>query len=326
MILVTGGFGFIGSNLVNALCDIDKDVIICDYNKVLNKDYFSSFRKIKACIQPDKILDFIELNNVEIIYHLGAISSTTCDDGNLVWLNNIYYSSRIWQICIAKKIRIIYASSAATYGDGKQGFIDNNNLVQMSKLRPLNLYGWTKLQVDLRNIIMLNNSKVISSQWVGLKFFNVYGHNEFHKQNMQSVILKTYAQIRLNEETKLFKSYNKKYKNGEQKRDFIYVKDCIKVLIWFLENPSKSGIFNVGTGTSRSFIDLVSSVYKEMNRNINIKFIDMPKEIKDKYQYETMADMKNIRSIGYNQKFFSLEEGIKDYISILEGNKLNGIS
>ena len=320
MILVTGGFGFIGSNLVNALCDMGQKVAICDFDKVLNKAYFSNFNKIKILISPYKIESFIRSNKIELIYHLGAISSTTYTDGNMAWLNNVYFTLKIWKICIEKNIKIIYASSAATYGDGSLGFVDSNEITKMIKLKPLNLYGWTKLQVDLRVMFLVNTIKQLPLQWVGLKFFNVYGNNEFHKEDMKSVILKTYYQIKRNEQTKLFKSHNTNYKDGEQKRDFIYVKDCVRVLIWFLKNPSKSGIFNVGTGTSRSFIDLVTSVYKEMNRNINLKFINMPEEIKNKYQYETIADMKNLKSIGYNEKFLSLEEGIKDYIEILERN------
>ena len=326
MILVTGGFGFIGSNLVNALCNIGKQVAICDFSKVLDKKYFYDFTKVKHLISPYKIESFIKSNKIELIYHLGAISSTTFKDGNIVWLNNVYFTSKIWKICVEKNIKIIYASSAATYGDGSQGFVDSNEITKMSKLRPLNLYGWTKLQVDLRVVFLVNTIKPLPIQWVGLKFFNVYGNNEFHKQDMRSVVLKTYCQIKRNEQTTLFKSYNSNYKDGDQKRDFVYIKDCIKVLIWFLENPSKSGIFNVGTGTSRSFIDLITSVYKEMNKNINLKFIDMPEEIRNKYQYETMADMKNLRSIGYNDKFFSLEEGIKDYVKILERNKFDTVS
>ena len=326
MILVTGGFGFIGSNLVNALCKIGEKVVICDYDKLYKKDYFSNTDYIVNFVEPKNIEDFIFSNKVNVVYHLGATSSTTSKDGNAIWLNNVFFSIKIWKICATKKIRFIYASSASTYGNGKKGFIDDNNLNLMSKLKPLNLYGWTKLQVDLRYLYSVSYLKLQPSQWVGLKFFNVYGSNEFHKHDMKSVILKTYLQIKKNHQTNLFKSHNNKYQDGEQKRDFIYVKDCIKVLLWFLKNPNKSGIFNVGTGVSRTFLDLVSNVYKEMNRNININFIEMPENIRDKYQYETIAMMSNLRSIGYKNKFCSLEEGIKDYISHLENKNSYEIS
>ena len=178
----------------------------------------------------------------------------------------------------------------------------------------MNVYAWTKNEIDKRNVYSDRELNISPPQWVSLKFFNVYGPNETHKENMMSIALKTYQQIKKQETTQLFKSYNKNYKDGEQKRDFVYVKDCVKVLLWFLKQKDKSGIFNVGTGKARTFNDLVSNVYKNMNKNMNIKYIDMPNEIKNQYQYKTKAEIKNLIDAGYNNNFLSLEEGIKDYV------------
>ncbi len=314
MILITGGAGFIGSNLVNELISVNSKVVVCDFKEAFNEDYFANPNEIVDFIHPKDLEKYIENNNIEIIFHLGAISSTTCNDGNRLWLNNILLSSKIWKWCATKKIRLIYASSAATYGNGELGFIDNNEISYINSLKPLNVYAWTKNEIDRRNIVLDKYFNYKPNQWVALKFFNVYGPNESHKQNMISIALKTFQQIKKNNSTKLFKSYNKNYNDGEQKRDFIYVKDCIKVLVWFMKHANISGIFNVGTGISRTFNDLVSNVYKTMNKNINITYIDMPNNIKKQYQYKTKADINNLKNVGYQEPFYSLEEGIKDYI------------
>ena len=325
MIIVTGGAGFIGSNLVNELLRQKKNVIVCDYKQAVRKKYFHQFKLINDFIEPSELEKYILNNEIEIVFHLGAISSTTYENNNILWLNNTIFSINLWKLCSKKRIRLIYASSAATYGNGKDGFKDLQDYKYIEKLKPLNVYGWTKQQTDLRQVFLSNYLNISPPQWLGVKFFNVYGNNEFHKVHMSSVILKTYKEILEKKQTKLFKSYNDNYIDGEQKRDFIYVKDCINVLLWFMENSNISGIYNLGTGESRTFLDLVCAVYKEMNKNVNIKFVDMPEKIKKQYQYETKADLKNIRSIGYNKKFFSLEDGIKDYIRNLV-NKKNELS
>ena len=315
MILITGGAGFIGSNLTNELIKRGYEVVICDYKNKINKQYFNNFNSISDIIEPEDLESFIINNNIVTLFHLGAISSTTYPDGNTIWLNNIFLSYKIWTLCSLKQIKLIYASSAATYGNGELGFIDKINSEYLNSLAPLNVYAWTKNEVDKRNVFSDKILNICPSQWVGLKFFNVYGPNEGHKDNMISIILKTYKQICNSESTSLFKSYNIDFKNGEQKRDFIYVKDCVKVLMWFMEHTNKSGLFNVGTGEARTFNALVSNVYKNMNKNININYIDMPKSIKNQYQYITKADLANLRSIGYTFPFTSLEDGIKDYIN-----------
>jgi len=315
MILITGGAGFIGSNLTNELIKRGYKVAICDYKNKINKQYFDNFQSISSVIEPENLEDYVIHNDIKIIFHLGAISSTTHPDGNAIWLNNIFLSYKIWKLCCVKQIKLVYASSAATYGNGKLDFTDSTNIEYLNSLTPLNVYAWTKNEVDKRNVFSAKVLNISPSQWVGLKFFNVYGPNEKHKDNMISIVLKTYKQICNSKTTSLFKSYNINYKDGEQKRDFIYVKDCVKVLIWFMEHSKKSGLFNVGTGVARTFNTLVSNVYKNMNKNININYIDMPNNIKNQYQYVTKANLNNLRSIGYTFPFTSLEEGIKDYIN-----------
>ena len=315
MILVTGGAGFIGSNLVNELLKNKLPIAVCDFNKKIDKSYFKDISNILRFVEPIDLRNFIFENKISVIFHLGAISSTTFPDANQIWYNNIFTSMEIWDLCCKNKIRLIYASSAATYGNGDKGYIDNQNLDFLKSLKPLNIYAWSKNEVDKRNLFAKDTLNISPPQWISLKFFNVYGPNESHKENMISIVLKTFQQIKKNETTLLFKSYNDKYEDGEQKRDFIYVKDCIKVLMWFLEKDNISGIFNVGTGQARTFNDLVYNVYKNMKKNINLKYIDMPKEIKNQYQYHTKADLRKLIKTGYDKSFYSLENGIEDYIN-----------
>ena len=315
MILVTGGAGFIGSNLVNELVKNKFTIVVCDFSTKIKKSYFNHIENILKFIEPKDLENFIIQNDISVIFHLGAISSTTFHDSNQIWYNNIFTSKTIWKLCCRRKIRLIYASSAATYGNGNEGFIDSQNPSYLKSLKPLNIYAWTKNEVDKRNLYSENILNLSPPQWISLKFFNVYGPNESHKENMISIILKTFQQIKKNETTLLFKSYNSEYDDGEQKRDFIYVKDCVKILIWFLEKEEISGIFNVGTGQARTFNDLVKNVYKYMNKNINLKYVEMPENIKNQYQYYTKADIKKLFRSGYESDFFSLEDGIKDYVN-----------
>lgn len=312
MIIVTGGAGFIGSNLVNFLNEQNyENIVSIDYLNKENKKYFSSNHV--QMVDPKETFSFLNKyeKEIKIIIHLGAISSTTTNDPSLVLENNLNLSLAFKKWCYERKKRFIYASSAATYGNGENGFLDETSINYLSKLLPLNLYGWSKQIVDLNFFKKLKKS----NQLVGLKFFNVYGPNEYHKGNMKSIILKVYNKVKKREFIELFKSHNKKFKDGEQLRDFIYVKDVIKVINWFIENPKFSGLFNVGTGKPRSFNDLTSCVYRNFNYPAKIRYIDTPKNIRSQYQYFTKARMSKLRKLGYKMKFFTLEEGINDYIN-----------
>tara|TARA_B100000963_G_C22580205_1_gene650452 strand:+ start:620 stop:1576 length:957 start_codon:yes stop_codon:yes gene_type:complete len=312
MIVVTGGAGFIGSNLVNHL--IKKQYAICsvDWHNKKNDVYFSNkdFQKVN----PKDLNVFLanNLNQIKVVLHLGAITSTTEKNLELIIKNNIDLSLKLWNWCAANKKRFIYASSAATYGNGLNGFNDDSNDKNLSNLVPLNLYGWSKHLID--RIIWTEKSK-FPAQCVGLKFFNVYGPNEYHKKDMKSIILKIYEKIQSNQTIKLFKSHNPSFKDGEQLRDFVYVKDVIKVIDWLIKKPKINGLFNVGSSIPRSFNDLATCVYRNCNKKKKIQYTPTPFSIRNQYQYFTKANIKRLREVGYNKSFLSLEEGINDYIS-----------
>ncbi len=311
MIVITGGAGFIGSNLINELMKKNTyEIVSVDQNNEKNKNYFlnNNFKKIL----PVNLKKFLKNNNKKIIaiIHLGAITSTTERNVNLIIKNNLELSIFLWSWCKKNNKRLIYASSAATYGDGSNFFNDREDDEYLSNLLPLNLYGWSKHIFD-RHIC---NKKEQPRQIVGLKFFNVYGPNENHKANMKSIVLKIYQTISKGMVVNLFKSHNKDYKNGEQLRDFIYVKDVVSIIEWFINNPKSNGLFNVGTGIPRSFNDIAKAVFANSNKREKIEYIDTPKKIRSQYQYFTKANIKKLRDLGYKKDFFSLEDGIKDYI------------
>ena len=309
MIILTGASGFIGSCMLKKLNDEGyKDIIIVDNFKKNKEKNLLNKKFIKKIDRDSFFITFKKFNDIEFIIHVGAITNTFENNLDLLRKYNIEYSKKIWNICTKYNIPLIYISSAATYGDGKFGYSDNIEII--NSLKPLNPYG------DSKNIF---DKWVIKQEktppfWYGLKFFNVFGPNEYHKNMMASVIYHSYNQIKNNNKIKLFKSYNNNYKDGEQLRDFIYVKDVIDIMYYIFKNKPISDIYNVGTGESRTFIDLSKSIFKSLNLNDNIEFIDMPIEIKDKYQYYTKADISKLRSIGYNKEFTSLENAINDYI------------
>ena len=317
MLIITGGAGFIGSNLIYELNRIkEKNIIICDVlNSKLKKNYLKklSYKKI---VPPIKIFNFLEKNKEKIryIFHLGAISATTSSNFSKLIKNNLEFPIKILKFCNLNKIDLIYASSASTYGNGKNGFNDNDNLHYLNKLKPLNLYGKSKNLFDLHVSKKIKKKSELSIQCVGLKFFNVYGKNEKHKKKQMSIISSLSSIIKKKGKVKLFKSHNKNFKDGEQKRDFIHVSDCINVILWFYKKKRISGLFNVGTGDARTFIDVTKILYKELKIKENISFIDTPKNIRKHYQYYTKANITKLRKYGYKKKFQNIEDGIKLFI------------
>lgn len=309
-IVITGAAGFIGSVLANYLNfnQLDNVIIVDDFSKLEKIHNYDSLPYDR--IERDQFIDWLDKhhNDIDTVVHLGARTDTTEFDYGVFEKLNLNYSKNIWNICSNYGIDLYYASSAATYGDGTLGYNDDIELID--RLQPLNPYGLSKNEFDKWAIKQINKPK----HWAGFKFFNVYGPNEYHKKRMASVVFHGYNQIKDEGKIKLFKSHRPDYKDGEQKRDFVYVKDVIKVLFWFLEHRPENSIYNLGTGTARSFIDLAKSIFSAMNINENIEFIDMPKDIRDKYQYFTEANMTKLHNIGYNYSFYSLENGISDYV------------
>ena len=312
MIIITGAAGFIGSNFVGKLNNEGiKDIVIVD-------DFSSSLknRNIESKIYLNKVdrnyfFDWLDKNwqQVYFIAHIGARTDTAESDKRVFDRLNLGYSKLVWNCCVKYNIPLIYASSAATYGLGENGFDDDHEIVE--KLKPLNLYGESKNDFDK----WVLKQKTTPPYWAGLKFFNVYGPNEYHKGRMASVVFHSYNQIVKTGKIKLFRSHNPEYKDGEQKRDFIYVKDIIDILYFLMNNKKSSGIYNVGTGLARTFLDLAENIFKMTGKEKNIEFIDTPSDIRDKYQYYTEAKMNKLKSTGYPKKFTSVESGIKEYIN-----------
>lgn len=318
MIIITGGAGFIGSNLVAGLEAAGaKDLVVCDWLGNEDKWLNISKRSLHGIIRPENLLTYLDAHKgrVEAIFHLGAISSTTERDVDLIVERNITLSQKLWTWCAEQGVRFIYASSAATYGDGTKGFKDDESAQALAQLSPLNPYGWSKHFCDryFMDIVHKNNGG-IPPQWAGLKFFNVYGPNEYHKEEQTSVVCKLYPQILNEGEAKLFKSDHKKYADGGQIRDFVHVNDCVSVMLWLYANANVSGLFNVGSGVGRSFNDLAHAVFKAIGKPAEISYIEMPDALKSKYQYYTQADMTKLQAAGYKTPMTSLEDGVKDYI------------
>ncbi len=317
MYVVTGGAGFIGSNIVAALeARGVKDIVVVDRLRSGDKWRNIGKRGLADIVHPDYVLQYLETNakSVEAVIHMGAISSTTEDDADKILTNNFSLTLGLWKWCSAHEKRFIYASSAATYGDGSRGFSDEFSEAALARLRPMNPYGWSKHLFDRRVASKVFNNRRTPAQWVGLKFFNVYGPNEYHKGGQQSVVAQVYPRAAADANCLLFKSHNPQYPDGGQMRDFVWVGDCVDVVMWLLDNPQVSGLFNLGTGQARSFLDLASAVYRALGKEPKIKFIDTPTEIRDRYQYFTQADMRALRKAGYAKAFTSLESGIHQYV------------
>lgn len=311
MIVVTGAAGFIGSCMLRKLNyeKITNIVIVDDFSKTEKLNNYSNYSFSLKIDRKDFIQWFKEnAGQIEGVYHLGARTDTTEFDWNIFVELNLQYTKNIWQICAENNIPMVYASSAATYGDGENGYEDDMNLIP--QLKPLNPYGRSKQEFDLWAIAQEKRPPF----WAGLKFFNVYGPNEYHKGRMASVIYHSFNQIVSTGKVKLFRSHREDYKDGWQMRDFVYVKDVVNVLFYLMTNKPQSSIYNLGSGQARSFYDLAFATFSAMGKETMIEYVDIPIDIRDKYQYFTEASMKKLISVGYNTPFYSLEEGVKDYV------------
>jgi len=315
MIVVTGGAGFIGSNVLAALeARGEGPLVCCDWLGSEGKWRNIAKRPLADVIKPEDLDDFIGANfqAVTAVYHLGAISETTAVDGDLIVERNFHFSKMLWNHCARLEIPFIYASSAATYGDGEQGFSDHNDIAENAKLRPLNLYGWSKWLFD--SWVLEHGVNDAPPVWAGLRFFNVYGQNEYHKGAMQSLVSKIVHAHQPGQPVKLFKSHKDGFADGEQLRDFIYVDDVVDVMLWLGRQSEPGGVVNVGTGTARSFADLVRAAIIACGDQPKLEFINMPENIRNAYQYYTCADMQRLRGLGYNRDFTSLEDGVTKYV------------
>jgi ADP-L-glycero-D-manno-heptose 6-epimerase len=315
MIIVTGAAGFIGSNLVAGLNDMGRDDIVL-------VDHLGSDAKWRN-IAKRRFLDFVfpedlesrlaSLSHADAVFHMGGISSTTATDADEIMRTNFQLSVRLWDWCARSGTPLVYASSAATYGSGGAGFEDLESADHLAKLRPLNLYGWSKHAFD-RWALARSVAGHAPPFWAGLKFFNVYGPNEYHKGDMQSLVAKNFRHVVAGHPVTLFKSHRADFRDGEQLRDFVYVADCVAVMLWLLERRPQPGLFNLGTGRARSFVDLMRAIGKALGREVTLEFRDMPEAIRPNYQYFTEANMQKLREAGYARDFHSLEDGVADYV------------
>ncbi len=312
MIIVTGAAGFIGSYLVGKLNKAGfSNLILVDRINNPWKEQNLANKQYRKFVDRDNLFKWVvkHARDIQCVFHLGAITDTANDELKLFQQLNVMYSQRLWNICAEINVPFIYASSAATYGNGEVGFSDIHS--KIPNLRPLNLYGWSKQDFDVWALKQVRTPK----QWVGLKFFNVYGPNEYHKGRMSSVVLHAYKAIRETGKMELFRSHHKDYKDGEQSRDFVFVEDIVDVMLFFMEHGRNSGIYNVGTGKARSFYDLTKSVFTSLKIDPKISFVDTPVDLRGRYQYFTEADIHKLRNIGYRKDFTELEQGVDQYVS-----------
>lgn len=318
MIVVTGGAGFIGSNIVARLCESGAwDVVVCDRLETADLAKWKNIAKhpIADLWAPEELFDQLErhADRIEAVIHMGAISSTTEPDADLILRTNFSLSRDIWDWCAVRNVRMIYASSAATYGDGEAGFEDRDDPESLNSLRPLNAYGYSKYLFDQYAVRQADRDEA-PRQWAGLKFFNVYGPNEGHKGGMKSVVAQIWPKVQAGETVSLFRSRNPNYPDGGQLRDFVFVDDVVNIILWLLEREDISGVFNAGSGQARSFADLARATFAAAGKAPSIAYIDMPEAIRDRYQYFTEARMDRIRALGYGGQSTPLEEGVRRYV------------
>jgi ADP-L-glycero-D-manno-heptose 6-epimerase len=319
LILVTGGAGFIGSNIVADLCEAgDADVAVCDRLEGAETGKWRNLAKhdIVDLFRPEALFDWLSRHDdrVRAIVHMGAISATTEPDADLILSTNFSLSKALWDWTAARGRTLIYASSAATYGDGAAGFDDADDYASLKALRPLNAYGWSKALFDLYARREADRGHAPAG-WAGLKFFNVYGPNEGHKGSMKSVVAQIWPRVSAGEAVSLFRSHRPDYPDGGQLRDFVHVRDAAAVASWLTGVPDVAGIYNLGTGTARAFRDLAAATFAAAGKPVQIHYVDTPAVIRDKYQYFTEARMQRLRGLGYNHPFLTLEEGVTDYVT-----------
>ncbi|MGH7119064.1 MAG: ADP-glyceromanno-heptose 6-epimerase [Acetobacteraceae bacterium] len=315
MILVTGGAGFIGSNLHAALEARGHETVIVDHLRAGGKWRNLCHHPPARIIAPDALADFLESHPpVEIICHLGAVTDTTSRDGGEMWENNVEFSLRLWEWCTLRHVRFLYASSAATYGNGATGFADDIAPASLACLTPLNLYGWSKHAFDLALARALAAGRARPPQWAGLKFFNVYGPNEYHKGRMISVVKVKFDELMADGTMRLYRSLRPDFADGEQRRDFVWVGDVVAILLWLIDHPEVNGLFNVGTGRAETYRALAEAVAAAAGRPAHISFIDMPAELARQYQYHTEAPLDRLRAAGCTHAFAPLAEGVREYV------------
>jgi ADP-L-glycero-D-manno-heptose 6-epimerase len=315
MILITGGAGFIGSNLQAALARRGHETVVVDTLGCDSKWRNLAKHPPARLVPPQDLNAFLETYPpLEMVFHLGAVSETTAVDGDHTWATNVELSRYLWEWCATRGVRLVYASSAATYGAGEQDFADDFSVAALERLRPLNLYGWTKHAFDLLVAKVLTHRREQPPQWAGLKFFNVYGPNEYHKGKMISVVKVKHDEVAAGGPTRLFRSDQPGLPDGEQKRDFIWVGDVVNVMLWLMETPSVSGLYNLGTGRARTYLDLAHAVSDAAGKPHAVEFIDMPAGLRGQYQSFTEARMDRLRAAGYTGQFTPMEEGIRRYV------------
>lgn len=315
MILITGGAGFIGSNLQAVLFQRGLETVVADTLGTEGKWRNLAKHPPAQIVHPDNMDAFLESHPpIEMVLHLGAVSATTATDGDHTWATNVELSRRLWEWCASRGVRIVYASSAATYGNGADGFDDDNDPALLGRLQPLNLYGWTKHAFDMLVVRNLLRQPKRPAQWAGLKFFNVYGPNEYHKGKMISVVKVKHDEVRTGGPARLFKSDQPGLADGAQARDFIWVGDVVDVMLWLMETPAVNGLFNLGTGRARTYLDLAHAVSDAAGQPRNVEFIDMPQALRGQYQSFTQAPMDRLRGAGYAGQFTPLEEGVRRYV------------
>lgn len=317
MFIVTGGAGFIGSNVAAAIEDRGMgEVAVIDRLRDGEKWRNISKRFLRNIVFPEDTFPFLDerAEKIEAVLHFGSISSPREHNVDAIVKNNIQLTWELWKWCTEHQIPFIYASSAAVYGDGSLGFEDDLSTEALEKLRPLTPFAWSKLFMDRKVAEAVEDGKVKPPQWVGLRFFNLYGPNEYHKGHHQSVIPQIFTQAKNGKLFPLFKSENPEYKDGDQMRDFMWIDDCVDVILWFVKHREISGLFNVGTGLARTYADVLRAVYAALGEEAEMDFIDLPEDLKNRYQYFTQADVSKLRAAGYDKPFTSLEDGVAKYV------------